>query len=166
MSCPSHAFYLVIILLQRSFGSSSPPKVRDKPTRLINDSELSPKRGLSGKLSRVSERDHLVDPGEPLAESSPTSLDCGARASDPRVQQRISKLEEFEKNFSIVLRTMTDAMRKSEERISASEKRDYIKREWQQVALVVDRLLLVIFVLLTVGVTLGLLLRGTIKYML
>lgn len=55
-------------------------------------------------------------------------------------------------------------MKKSEERVAKSEYRDFVKREWQQVALVVDRLLLFIFVVLTIGVTLGLLLRGTISY--
>lgn len=84
--------------------------------------------------------------------------------SDPHIQQRIRKLEEFERNFTIVLRTMNETMKKGEQRIVASEHKEFIKREWQQVALVVDRLLLFLFVLVTVGVTLGLLLRGTISY--
>lgn len=83
---------------------------------------------------------------------------------NPEVQQRIRKLENFETSFSMVLKAMSDSLRKNEARLSASEDRDYVKREWQQVALVVDRLLLFIFMLMTVGVTLGLLLRGTITY--
>jgi len=59
---------------------------------------------------------------------------------------------------------MNETMKKGEQRIVASEHKEFIKREWQQVALVVDRLLLFLFVLVTVGVTLGLLLRGTISY--
>lgn len=85
-------------------------------------------------------------------------------AAEPQVQQRVGRLEEFEQNFAIVLKTMSDLMRKSEERVCVSEHKDFVKREWQQVALVVDRLLLFIFVLLTIGVTVGLLLRGTISY--
>lgn len=64
----------------------------------------------------------------------------------------------------MVLKAMGDSLKKNEARLTASEDRDYVKREWQQVALVVDRLLLFLFMLATVGVTLGLLLRGTIKY--
>ncbi|XP_067936865.1 neuronal acetylcholine receptor subunit alpha-10-like [Watersipora subatra] len=86
------------------------------------------------------------------------------RNTDPDMRYRMEKLEEFEKNFALVLKSMGDTMRKSEERIATSEYREYIKREWQQVALVVDRLLLFVFVLLTIGVTMGLLLRGTILF--
>lgn len=84
--------------------------------------------------------------------------------ADPQLQHRLEKLEEFESNFSLVLKTMGESMRKSEARVATSEYKEFIKREWQQVALVVDRLLLFIFVLLTIGVTLGLLLRGSISY--
>ena len=63
-----------------------------------------------------------------------------------------------------MLNAIIDSMEKSEERVALSEYKDLIKNEWQQAARVVDRLLLVIFVLLTAGVTVGLLFRGTISY--
>lgn len=63
-------------------------------------------------------------------------------------------------SFSSTLNSINKHLIKADERIAENEYLDSIKREWQQVALVIDRLLLVIFLLLTTGTTLGMLLRG------
>lgn len=59
-----------------------------------------------------------------------------------------------------VLETLNESLMRGERRLQDVEYKDLVKRQWQQVALVVDRLLLVLFTILTVGVTVGLLLRG------
>ena len=110
---------------------------------------------------QINSRQHRLDSSSPRTVQSDIWTH---QHEEPEVQLRIDKLEQFEKNFSTVLKTMGDSIKRNEERVAYSEQRDSIKREWQQVALVVDRLLLFIFVLLTIGVTLGLLLRGTIAY--
>lgn len=133
----------------------------------------------SSRLVYTKQNGYIPRSNQPSANHSPTSpishhsTEQTAEFGNPSVNQsnaspemllRMRKLETFENSFFMVLQAMNDSMNKNEARLCASENRDYIKREWQQVALVVDRLLLFIFVLMTVGVTLGLLLQGTITY--
>ena len=174
------SFYHCIFFFQKSLIQ---PKNPDRPQRLI----FAKQNGHIPQQQRQVEGDDLSaeqhSPASPVSRTT-TSLnsssvadmphtDCNNSSDgpwerhahlNPEVQQRIRKLENFETSFSMVLKAMSDSLRKNEARLSASEDRDYVKREWQQVALVVDRLLLFIFMLMTVGVTLGLLLRGTITY--
>lgn len=49
---------------------------------------------------------------------------------------------------------------KNEMRLEDQDRKDAIKNEWQQLALVIDRLLLVIFVVFTTGISLALILPG------
>lgn len=78
----------------------------------------------------------------------------------PYNQQNSEKLDA---HFTKVLKTISESIIKNEKRLVEQDKRDDIKLQWQQVALVMDRLLLTIFVTLTVGVTLGLGLQSTMK---
>lgn len=73
-------------------------------------------------------------------------------------RDRIRKLEDSTLN---ILTAMSKSIEKNELRLRDTEQKDILKREWQQMALVFDRLLLIIFILLTVGVTGGILVRGT-----
>ena len=66
----------------------------------------------------------------------------------------------FEKQFVRVLHKVYQTIEKNEMRLAEQDRRDHIKLEWQQVALVVDRLLLLIFIIATVGVTLGIMLHA------
>ena len=66
----------------------------------------------------------------------------------------------FEKQFVRVLHKVYQTIEKNEIRLADQDRRDQIKLEWQQVALVVDRLLLWIFISVTVGVTLGIMLHA------
>ena len=67
---------------------------------------------------------------------------------------------DFEKQFLRVLQKVYQTIEKNEIRLAEQDRREVIKNEWQQVALVVDRILLFIFMGLTVGVTLGIMLRA------
>ncbi|XP_013408627.1 neuronal acetylcholine receptor subunit alpha-10-like [Lingula anatina] len=81
----------------------------------------------------------------------------------PRFARRIRNLgnmaseasssDNFEKQFSRVLQKVYQTIERNEMRLAEQDRRDAIKLEWQQVAQVVDRLLLYIFVLTTVMVT-------------
>lgn len=83
-------------------------------------------------------------------------------------QNRLSvtqrRMEKHERELRKVLKAIADSVEKNDRRLHMMERKDKLKREWQKVAIVVDRLLLIIFVLLTVGVTLGLLFKGTVIY--
>lgn len=59
-------------------------------------------------------------------------------------------------NFFQVYQTIE----KNEIRLEDQDRKDAIKIEWQQLALVIDRLLLVIFVVFTIAITLALILPG------
>lgn len=76
-----------------------------------------------------------------------------------RSQINASKLDT---HFSMVLQTISESILQNELRLVEQDRRDAIKLQWQQVAVVVDRLLMLIFVSLTVGVTLGLTLQGVL----
>ena len=77
----------------------------------------------------------------------------------PRFSNRLrnaaasSTVDNFEKQFLRVLHKVYQTIEKNEIRLAEQDRRDAIKLEWQQVALVVDRVLLYIFVAATVTVT-------------
>ena len=66
----------------------------------------------------------------------------------------------FERQFYATLRQISRTIELNELRLEEAERRDVIKSEWQEVALVVDRLLLLVFIGMTVGITLSILLRA------
>ena len=95
--------------------------------------------------------------------AQPTDQSCALVSENVEPErQKPDKLDELEKTFSVFIKTMGESLTKNEERLENTDHKESIQREWQQVAMVVDRLLLIVFVVLTVGVTSGLLLRGTI----
>lgn len=70
--------------------------------------------------------------------------------------------DKIDSHFSMVFQTISESILHNEMRLVEQDRRDAIKLQWQQVAIVVDRLLLFLFVTLTIGVTLGLTLQGVI----
>ncbi|XP_067139227.1 neuronal acetylcholine receptor subunit alpha-10-like [Centruroides vittatus] len=66
-------------------------------------------------------------------------------------------IESFEKHFLKVLNKVYQTIEKNEVRLAEQERRDTIKLEWQQVALVIDRFLLLIFVISTLATSFGIL---------
>ena len=65
--------------------------------------------------------------------------------------------DSFERQFLRVLHKVYQTIEKNEMRLAEQDRRDQIRLEWQQIALVVDRILLLLFIVLTLGVTLGIL---------
>lgn len=76
-----------------------------------------------------------------------------SQRSPSRTQQHS---DPFHRQFSGVLGKVHNALSRNDARLAKADRRDFIRHEWQQVAIVVDRLLLVIFLGVTLGVTLGL----------
>ncbi|KAH9513382.1 hypothetical protein Btru_034781 [Bulinus truncatus] len=65
-----------------------------------------------------------------------------------------------ERQFLRVLQKVYQTIEKNEMRLEDQDRKDAIKIEWQQLALVIDRLLLFIFVVFTIAITLALILPG------
>lgn len=55
---------------------------------------------------------------------------------------------------------MYQTIEKNEMRLEDQDRKDAIRNEWQQLALVIDRLLLLLFIVFTTGLTLALILPG------
>lgn len=66
---------------------------------------------------------------------------CGGR----HLTSNTTSSEDFENNFLRVLTKVYKTIEKNEMRVAEHERQDSIRTEWQYVALVCDRLLLVIF---------------------
>ncbi|XP_066950107.1 neuronal acetylcholine receptor subunit alpha-10-like isoform X1 [Macrobrachium rosenbergii] len=64
-------------------------------------------------------------------------------------------IDTFERHFIRVLNKVYQTIEKNEIRLAEQDRRDTIKLEWQQVALVVDRFLLWIFIIATISTTFG-----------
>ncbi|KAK3876955.1 hypothetical protein Pcinc_018292, partial [Petrolisthes cinctipes] len=69
-------------------------------------------------------------------------------------------LDTFERHFLRVLDKVNLTIEKNEVRLAEQDRRDAIKLEWQQVALVVDRFLLWVFLLATISATFGILYKS------
>lgn len=59
-----------------------------------------------------------------------------------------------EQQFMKVLQKVYQTIERNEIRLQENDRKDIIKQEWQQLALVIDRLLLFVFILVTITVTL------------
>ena len=68
--------------------------------------------------------------------------------------------KDFERQFVRVLQKVYQTIEKNEIRLADQDRRETIRLEWQQVALVVDRILLVAFIVLLVGVTCGIMFQA------
>lgn len=68
--------------------------------------------------------------------------------------------DKFEQQFIEVLNKVTQTIEKNEIRMANQDRREIMKIEWQQVAQVVDRLLLSCFVLITVALTCGVMMQA------
>ena len=66
----------------------------------------------------------------------------------------------FERQFLRTLNKVHQTIEKNEFRLAEQDRKDSIKRDWQQVALVVDRVLLFIFMVTTLSITAAMLLHA------
>lgn len=71
-----------------------------------------------------------------------------------------SPADTTERQFLRVLHKVYQTIEKNEMRLAEQDRRDTIRQEWQHLALILDRLLLVCFVIITTSVTLALILPG------
>ena len=79
-----------------------------------------------------------------------------ARGTRPRQRGRGSNVPQsnaVEDQFVYTLRKVATTIERNETRLAEQEKRDVIKNDWQQVGIVVDRLLLIVFVTATTAIT-------------
>ena len=65
-----------------------------------------------------------------------------------------------ERQFMRVLQKVYQTIEKNEMRLADQDRRETIRQEWQHLALILDRLLLVCFVILTASISLALILPG------
>ena len=112
-------------------------------------SERSPENGgLSPRFSHLRLR-------------SPPHLSTGPATPSPSTRSVLGQQHnnnEFERQFLRVLQKVYLTIEKNEIRLAEQDRREAIKLEWHQVALVVDRVLLVLFISVTLSVTLGIML--------
>lgn len=66
-----------------------------------------------------------------------------------------------QKEFVRILHRVNKTIDKNDQRMAEQDRRDVINLEWQQLALVIDRLLLVLFVVVVICSTLSLLVPGS-----
>lgn len=70
-----------------------------------------------------------------------------------------SQLEQtIERQFQRTLLAVSRTIERNEKRLAEQDRREMIRNEWQLVAVVVDRILLFVFIMTTVGITLCILL--------
>ncbi|RUS71039.1 hypothetical protein EGW08_021197, partial [Elysia chlorotica] len=70
-----------------------------------------------------------------------------------------------EKQFLRVLQKVYQTIEKNEMRLEDQDRRDAIKNEWQQLALVIDRLLLFLFLAFATAISMALILPGYLQQM-
>lgn len=122
-------------------------------------------RGGSRENGGLGSRPYTTPPGERLAKSCRiTANSCpaaGAPTATPSSGVPASRDQHnFEQCFLRMLDRVHRTIEKSEFRMAEQERRDVIKREWQMVALVVDRVLLVVFMIATLSITAAILLHA------
>lgn len=134
--------HLNMFVIHKFLLQITPPLLRTKPTarngRVPRDAPESPK---------IRSR-NIEDTRTPWRQID--------RAQSP------SSADKLDTQFSMVLQTISESIVQNEMRLVEQDRRDAIKLQWQQVAVVVDRLLLLIFVSLTLGITLGLTMQGVV----
>lgn len=69
-------------------------------------------------------------------------------------------LQSFEQQFMRVLNRVNQTIEKNEIRLAEQDERDNIKLEWQHVARILDRVLLTIFVAVTITTTCAVMLQN------
>lgn len=69
-------------------------------------------------------------------------------------------MSSFEQYFLKVLEKVSTAIEMNEQRLAEEDEREKIKLEWQHVARIIDRVLLTIFVLVTLTTTLAIMVQA------
>ena len=95
---------------------------------------------------------HFTPAGVPTTTTTTTAATTTATAP--------ASGDNTELQFLKVLNKVHQTIEKNEARQADQDRRDTIRKEWQQLALIMDRLLLVCFVILTTSISLALILPG------
>lgn len=106
-------------------------------------------------LSRIPMHEHCQ------YDNSEYDPDIPAQNGGPRFMTRLpvggetrTAADDIEQQFLKVLRKVYETIEKNEQRLAEQDRKDMLKHEWQQLALVLDRLLLLVFIIVTITVTL------------
>lgn len=122
--------------LARIFLVSHPHKKKQKGQKVRKaHSEEAPHRGEKVELDYIEH--YTVSPR--LRHRKEMAHSLGSEPSS----------DEFEKQFLRVLHRVHETMERNEMRIAEQERKDAIRGEWEQVAMVCDRMLLAIFIIAT-----------------
>lgn len=124
----------------------------DQDKHIGENGRTSPQFGTRHFRASSTGISHTISSGQPLSNIQTTTASgirgaTGAASSD----------HPYEHQLVIVLTKLSNLIERNEMRLTEQERRDIIKQEWQQIALVIDRFLLWIFVITTIGATLGIL---------
>ena len=97
----------------------------------------------------------------PAPPNSPTSQQSSMSVN---YQQQADKdcnlLQSFEQQFMHILNKVNQTIEKNEMRLAEQDERDNIKLEWQHVARLLDRVLLTVFVAVTLTTTFAVMLQN------
>lgn len=169
--------------LQKLFSFKKPKLTRSNSTRerYYDTCEL-PQHRLARQTSTSSSRTKNTSFAKPGNTTSPPNGSvCSNQTyknSSPTIGYRLERHGEtlsrpypppdsppgatrsFDRTFLRTLEKVYQTIERNEMRQAEQEQKDAIKREWQHVAMVIDRVLLIIFIGLTVGITLGIVFRA------
>ncbi|XP_061186001.1 ligand-gated ion channel 4-like [Saccostrea echinata] len=98
-----------------------------------------------------------------IYDSEPPPASNGGGGMSPRLMQKTEPDDPCHKEFTRILQRVNKTIDRNDQRMAEQDRRDVIKNEWQQLALVIDRLLLVLFIIIVICSTLSLLVPGS-KY--
>lgn len=112
-----------------------------------SSSHLMPQTRLSRDVTDVS-------PGESVAAAAvQAAKDATCTSSSPNNSDAAG--DRFQKQFLRLVQKVCDAVERNEMRLERLDEKEVLKLEWNLVAVIVDRLLLWIFVIVTLAVTFG-----------
>jgi hypothetical protein len=96
-----------------------------------------------------------------IYESEPPPATNGRDDVPPRIPRKTDTDDPCQKEFMKILHRINKTIDRNDLRMAEQDRRDVIRVEWQQLALVIDRLLLVVFIVIVVCSTLSLLVPGS-----
>lgn len=96
-----------------------------------------------------------------MYDSEPPPATNGSGSMPSRLGHKPDMEDPSQKEFVRILHRVNKTIDKNDQRMAEQDRRDVINLEWQQLALVIDRLLLVLFVVVVICSTLSLLVPGS-----
>ncbi|OWF38748.1 Neuronal acetylcholine receptor subunit alpha-10 [Mizuhopecten yessoensis] len=116
-------------------------------------SEQTPTRKIDLHADKEAKQSNGTIPNVPPIPPLPTRLPAPSAQCSSGSSSASATIESFETHFHKVLQKVYQTIETNELRLVTQDRKDVIKMEWQQVAQVVDRILLSAFVLATLVIT-------------